>query len=84
MRPDNLPPELTSPRQALDLGYEEGCGRRVLGAKDHHLDEDRAIWLENMYGDERSPRNRFYEAWRLGFDAGYLGHPKPFLCAIRG
>jgi hypothetical protein len=78
MRPDNFPPELTSPRQALEIGYHEGCERRALGAKDH-LDEDREIWFEKMYDDERSPRNRFYEPWRAGFDAGYLGRPKPSL-----
>ena len=78
MRPELMPPDLTSPQQALDIGYDEGSHHRSLGAQ-NHLNDAREMFFENVYEDRRSRRNLFYELWRRGFDAGYLGHIKPAL-----
>lgn len=82
MRPEWLV-ELTSPQQALDVGYQEGgeyrehSRRRENGYQPHMLTDDRETFFERGHPFERDPRNLYYEPWRRGFDAGYLGEPKP-------
>jgi hypothetical protein len=72
------PPDLTDPQQALEVGYAEGTSLRENGAKPELLDASRDLYYEAPYRFQRrlSP---YYEPWRRGFDAGYLGHPKPSL-----
>lgn len=84
MRPELEPPELTSPQQALDVGYREGTERREncvrvgVMAQPENLAAQRDIAYESPYRFERT-QSLFYEQWRLGFDAGFLGSAKPFL-----
>lgn len=74
------PVELTSERQAVNVGYEEGREqRRLPGVKDEHCSDHRRMFWETTYPFDRSPQTRFYEIWRQGFDAGFLGYPKPSL-----
>lgn len=70
-------PELTSDRQAMDLGYEEGRRLREYGAKPQDLAAQREINYEGPFPSQRGPGNPFYGSWRRGFDAGYLDDPKP-------
>jgi hypothetical protein len=69
-------------QDALDIGFERGRTKRQT-TKDP--EEKLEFWrqiFEEAHGFELecSPtRSIFYEQWRLGFDAGYLGHPKPTL-----
>ena len=70
------PPELNDPQQALDVGYAEGNSLRENGAKPELLDASRDLYYETPYYLKRR-LSAYYEAWRRGFDAGYLGHSKP-------
>ena len=72
------PPDLIDPKQALDIGYAEGSSLRENGAKPERLDESRDVYYETPYRFQRR-MSPYYEAWRRGFDAGYLGHAKPTL-----
>jgi len=70
-------PSLTSAEQALDVGYDEGCRLRRNGGKPEDLSAQRTITYEIPFPVERGVHCRHYASWRRGFDAGYLGQPKP-------
>jgi hypothetical protein len=70
-------PALVDPQQARDVGYAEGSALRAKGAKPRLLDGSRDAYYETPHRRERR-MSAYYPAWRLGFDAGYLGEPKPW------
>jgi hypothetical protein len=69
-------PALVDPQQACDVGYAEGSALRAKGAKPGLLDGSRDAYYETPHRRERR-MSAHYAAWRLGFDAGYLGEPEP-------
>ena len=74
----NQVPNLTDPQQALDVGFSEGSPLREQGGRPELLNGMRDAYYETPHRRQRrmSPH---YRMWRRGFDAGYLGHPKPSL-----
>jgi len=75
--PEWLGPKLTSKKQAIEVGYAEGHRMHEHGGKPEHMSEIIEIHFEAPYPDDRGRRNPFNSAWRCGFEAGYLGRPKP-------
>jgi len=79
-----MPPELTSPQQALDVGYLEGverlanCAQVGVATHEGNLADHREIAYERPYRLERT-QSLFYSQWRIGFDAGFLARSKPVL-----
>ena len=71
-------PNLIDPQQALDVGFAEGSPLREKGGKPELLNNMRDAYYETPYRQERC-KSRYYSMWRRGFDAGYLGEPKPSL-----
>jgi hypothetical protein len=71
-------PELTDPNQAIDVGFAEGKSLRDKGGRPELLDGMRDAYYETPHRQERR-QNLHYDAWRSGFDAGYLDQPKPTL-----
>ncbi len=73
------PDFLISEQRALDVGFDEGRKKRIERESDHekHLQFDRDVYFESPWPLQRGKQSQFYEIWRLGFDAGYLGQPKP-------
>jgi hypothetical protein len=69
-------PELTDEEHAFDIGYSEGSALRAKGAKADLLDGSRDAYYETPHRFQRR-MSAYYEAWRRGFDAGYLGQPNP-------
>ena len=71
-------PNLIDPQQALDVGFAEGSPLREKGGKPELLNGMRDAYYETPHRHQRrmSPH---YDVWRRGFDAGYLGQPKPSL-----
>jgi len=74
-----VPGFLKSEQQALDVGCDEGRNKRIERYSDHekHLEFDRDVYFESPWPLQRGKQSQFHEIWRLGFDAGYLGQPKP-------
>ncbi len=66
-------------QHAIDIGYVRGRKLRQDGAKEADLDFQRSVFEQAATFElECGPtRAKFYKEWRLGFDAGYLGSPKP-------
>jgi hypothetical protein len=73
------PDFLVSEQQALDVGFDEGRKKRIERGSEHekHLEFDRDVYFESPWPLQRGKESLFNEIWRLGFDAGYLGQPKP-------
>ena len=71
-------PELTDQQHALDIGYTEGSALCARGAKPKLLEGSRDAYYETPHRRQRT-MSAYYAAWRLGFDAGYLGRSKPLL-----
>ncbi len=73
-------------QEALDIGFERG---RTTRQQTSDPGEKLNFWRKSF---EEAPgfelecwpgRSMFYEQWRRGFDAGYLGRPKPTLLTGR-
>jgi hypothetical protein len=60
-----------SPAEATDLGYTDGRALHDKGAKPEDLKTNIEIF-QGSYS-----QNDFYGDWLKGFEAGYLGNPKP-------
>jgi hypothetical protein len=71
-------PDLRDPQHALDVGFAEGSPLREKGGKPELLNNMRDTYYETPHRHERS-LSPYYPMWRRGFDAGYLGQPKPSL-----
>jgi hypothetical protein len=74
--------QLTSDKQARDIGYSEGRQYRPeVDLNGVPLKEAAAIvretFFENPHRRYRGPAVQHYQAWRKGFDAGYLGEKFP-------
>jgi hypothetical protein len=77
--PEHGQRSFTPVQQALDAGYEAGQRSRNSGCSDGDLEERRRL-VEASYLSNLGPNSGFYNAWSIGFDAGYLGERKPALC----
>lgn len=64
-------PELTSPTEAIRIGYTEGAECRKNGALPHDLEFNIGAYQGNY------PRSPFYRFWRKGFEAGFIGERQP-------
>jgi hypothetical protein len=71
-----MPKPLTSNQEAIDVGFSEGSKARQGGAKPEDLISNLELYEEG-FPLERGARNLFREWWRRGFEAGFLGKPKP-------
>ena len=74
------PNELTSAAQAVSVGYAEGKELRAntlrKGIPEFDLVTEMKL-REQQWPDERGHRCLHNEAWRRGFEAGFLGRPVP-------
>jgi len=76
------PQYLNSPKEAIEVGFLEGCRTRKYRDSDHdkYIESDRELNFETPYPLRRGDHGMmYYKEWRLGFDAGYLGRTKPTL-----
>jgi hypothetical protein len=72
------PQLLASDDEAISVGYAEGRELRAaalrVGISEPDLAEQMEL-KERSWPDERGRRCSYNEAWRRGFEAGFLGRP---------
>jgi hypothetical protein len=65
-------------QEAIDKGFEEGTADRKNGySPNQEVDARELREGGGAFKWKRGPGSRFYEDWRLAYEAGFRGDPKP-------